>query len=628
MKMKPKLLLIPLLVLIIITVDSVEASTHSPVLTFAVIGDYGSADNNERTVANLVASWTPDFVLTTGDNSYSGGDNGGENYELVVGQYYGTFVQQQIFWPSLGNHDYYNLPERDASDYLNYFNYLPGNKRYYDLDYGAVNFFILDSEGSGDYREAQKEWLHAALQQSDACYKIVVFHTPPYSTGTGQRGEGHGPNVNFRWPFNEWGVDLVLSGHEHNYQEFTVDGVKYVINGLGGAGRYGYGSSDTSEFRYYAKHGAQKITLSPDLKTLTSEFYAVTGEAGLPGSMQRSFTITKSSCNVGAVSVTHPAISLASYDSSAAPRGASGPQNVATSSSSTPRRDVETRTQPRNVPSCDEIAKCKEIDEAWQRFAGQNDYPNAEQAWDTETDGWGNFQEMYYEEVVVGGTGSGPRSSSRSGSTFSPNQYDDIIERVATENGIEPVLQKAILSGESSNPLGISKAGCVGLGQICYNTATGYEYLHAQNCCVREEGEPFSYSCTFERERCPSSGWCEEGNYQCNPDNDGRFNPELNLRASAEIIRGKMDGVAPYFLNNNEKIKATIAAYNLGGGRINAAADKAGCGTSCTWAQVQAKLSEGDAISRERAASMNENTGSYLAPIYNNYCANGGQYCS
>ena len=626
MKMKAKSILIPLLVLVIVVVTSIvhsEEASSTPALTFAVIGDYGGANNNEQKVANLVASWNPNFIITTGDNSYNGGSNGGENYESVVGNYYGTvehaFVQQRIFWPSLGNHDYYNQPERDASDYLNYFNYLPGNKRYYDLDYGAIHFFILDSEGGGDYREAQKEWLQEALHQSNACYKIVVFNTPPYSTGTGNRGEGHGPNEDFRWPFNEWGVDLVLSGHEHNYQEFIVNNVKYVINGLGGAGRYGYGTTNTSEYRYFAQHGAMKVTLSSDLKNLTSEFYAATDPIPISSELPiRQFTLTKSSCNIRATSVTHPAVSLDSYDYSAAPRGASGPQNIGASSS------VETRTQPRTVPSCDETVKCKEIDEAWQRFAGQNDYPNAEQAWDTEIDSWNEFLEIYEEEVVVGGTSS----SSRSGSTFSPSQYDAIIERVAAAEGIEPVLQKAIIGGEASHPWAISKAGCVGLGQICYNTATGYDYLHAQACCTREEGEPASYSCTNERARCQGSVWCEEGNYLCNPDNDGRFDPELNLQASAAIIRGKMDGVTLHFSDDNEKIKATIAAYNLGSGRVNAAADLAGCGSSCSWAQVQAQLSNGDAISQERAASMDENTGSYLSPIYNNYCANGGQYCS
>ena len=234
---------------------------------------------------------------------------------------------------------------------------------------------------------------------------------------------------------------------------------------------------------------------------------------------------------------------------------------------------------------------------------------------------------MYEEEVVVGG-GTSSSDNSGSGSVFSPNEYDEIINRVAPAAGIEPVLQRSILSQETTHPWAISRAGCVGLGQICYNTATDYPYLHAVNCCTPEQGEPSSYSCTNERALCPSSAWCEGANYQCNPDNDGRFDPELNLRAVADIIKSKMNSMAPYFPNNNEKIKAAIAAYNLGPGRVRAAVTLAGCDSSCTWSQVQQQLSNGDTISRERAASMDENTGNYLADAYNNYCANGGLHCS
>jgi len=37
-----------------------------------------------------------------------------------------------------------------------------------------------------------------------------------------------------RQPFAEWGVDLVLLGHEHVYERMTVDNIPYIINGLGG----------------------------------------------------------------------------------------------------------------------------------------------------------------------------------------------------------------------------------------------------------------------------------------------------------------------------------------------------------------------------------------------------------
>ena len=42
-------------------------------LRFAVIGDYGIDSAAEARVARMVASWNPDFVITTGDNNYPDG---------------------------------------------------------------------------------------------------------------------------------------------------------------------------------------------------------------------------------------------------------------------------------------------------------------------------------------------------------------------------------------------------------------------------------------------------------------------------------------------------------------------------------------------------------------------------
>ncbi len=43
----------------------------------------------------------------------------------------------------------------------------------------------------------------------------------------------------------KYGVDLVLSGHNHNYQRFApIDNVTYIVNGLGGASQYDLDNAD------------------------------------------------------------------------------------------------------------------------------------------------------------------------------------------------------------------------------------------------------------------------------------------------------------------------------------------------------------------------------------------------
>ena len=52
----------------------------------AVIGDYGDAGPSEAAVANLIKGWSPDFIITTGDNNYQ--DGGADTIDANVGQYF------------------------------------------------------------------------------------------------------------------------------------------------------------------------------------------------------------------------------------------------------------------------------------------------------------------------------------------------------------------------------------------------------------------------------------------------------------------------------------------------------------------------------------------------------------
>lgn len=220
--------------------------------SFAVIGDYGEEGEPARKVSDLVDSWNPDFILTTGDNNYWSGERMTLNQN--IGQYYceyiynpdaadslrcaGRSAQERInrFFPSLGNHDFYN-PE-DHLPYLEYFS-LPGNEEYYDFRQGPVHCFALNSGEFGRSsccESNQSKWLKDRLESSTAPIKLVYFHHAPYSSGR------HGNNRHMQWPFEEWGATAVLSGHNHIYQRVIARdsaSIPYFVNGLGGkASRY------------------------------------------------------------------------------------------------------------------------------------------------------------------------------------------------------------------------------------------------------------------------------------------------------------------------------------------------------------------------------------------------------
>jgi len=204
---------------------------------FVIIGDYGASGPEEAKVADLARSLKPDFIITTGDNNYPSGEaatideNVGRYFHDFIAAYQGDFgngASDNRFFPSLGNHDWY---ASGAQPYLDYFS-LPNNERYYDVVLGSVQLFALDSDpnepdGTG-FDSVQGRWFERRIKASTVPWRVVYFHHPPYSSGP------HGSSLDMRWPFVDWGASVVYSGHDHTYERFEVEGLPYIVNGVGG----------------------------------------------------------------------------------------------------------------------------------------------------------------------------------------------------------------------------------------------------------------------------------------------------------------------------------------------------------------------------------------------------------
>jgi len=224
-------------------------------------------------VAALVKAFKPEVVITLGDNNYpvGGADtidaNIGQFYAAFIGAYHGRFgpgASENRFFPALGNHDWYT---KGAKPYLDYFS-LPGNERYYTFSRGPVDFFALDSASNepdgNDARSKQARWFKAAAAQAKGAWQIAYMHHPPHSSGP------HGSSPEAASPYAEAGVDLVLAGHDHVYERAVVDGLTFLVNGLGGAPVYTFERPAAgSQFRYQAQHGAQLCVATADELRLT-----------------------------------------------------------------------------------------------------------------------------------------------------------------------------------------------------------------------------------------------------------------------------------------------------------------------------------------------------------------------
>jgi hypothetical protein len=243
-------------------------------MRFAIVGDTGNSAA-AGSVANLIKAQNVQHILTTGDNCY-----GRVTLATQVGNNYGNFVREGRIWPSLGNHDYSDACGNGSKAYLSYFN-LPNNERYYDVVLGPVHFFVVNSDPREPHgvsaTSSQASWFKERIQRSTAPWQIVVFHHPPYSSGE------HGSAPRMRWPWEQWGIDAVLNGHDHNYERIIRDDNKdgrktpYFISGLGGRSKDPVlGKVSGSVVRYSDQFGA--LFLEASQSQLKFEFRNIRGK--------------------------------------------------------------------------------------------------------------------------------------------------------------------------------------------------------------------------------------------------------------------------------------------------------------------------------------------------------------
>jgi len=269
-----------------------------PAIRYAAVGDFGESTSTQA-VAALITGWNPDFVITVGDNNYSGSSTVAA-WDNEVGQYYGQFAHYpggstsayapgpdtNDFFPLLGNHDW----DAGITGWYDYFE-LPGNERYYEFVRGPVHFFAIDSDSrEPDGRTStstQGQWLQAQLAASTSTWKIVYFHHPPYTSGS-----NHPNTVEMQWPFGAWGATAVLTGHNHHYERILKGGFPYFVDGSGGRSLYSFNSTPEpgSVVRYNADYGAMLIEANDD--SITFNFYSIAGGGG--GTLIDSYTIHSS----------------------------------------------------------------------------------------------------------------------------------------------------------------------------------------------------------------------------------------------------------------------------------------------------------------------------------------------
>jgi predicted phosphodiesterase len=268
---------------------------------FAAVGDWGCTSNTNMTVNNILNK-NPELVLALGDYSYN--ITSDDCWFKLV---HPLDAKMKI---AIGNHDY-----RVAGELQNYMNHFGLKQQYYSFDYQRVHFLAISSEIPYNATSVQYEFvkndLPKAASNPNIDWIIVYFHRPMYTSPS-----THPPSPVLRNTyhplFEQYGVDLVLQGHNHNYQRtypiiinnsspsnpietstnttsYTdPDGQIFATVGTGGRNIDSLNGKKDYVINQYQGFGILNVDITNNGRLLTGKFYANNG------TIVDQFTLTKS----------------------------------------------------------------------------------------------------------------------------------------------------------------------------------------------------------------------------------------------------------------------------------------------------------------------------------------------
>jgi len=228
-------------------------------------GDIANCSSSGDEATALLLDNIAGTVFTAGDNAYSNGS--ATDYSQCYDPTWGR--QKARTRPAPGNHEYNTS---GAAPYYAYFgaNAGPAGLGYYSYDLGGWHLISLNSNIAMSAGSAQEQWLRADLAANTQQCVLAYWHHPRFSSGS--HGSSTAPQPLWQALY-DYNADLVISGHDHNYQRFAPQtptgaadparGIREFVVGTGGTSHYTFGTPIANTEAYNTDtYGVLKLTLS------------------------------------------------------------------------------------------------------------------------------------------------------------------------------------------------------------------------------------------------------------------------------------------------------------------------------------------------------------------------------
>jgi len=244
---------------------------------FVGAGDIGECGLQHARKTAAIVDTIPGTVFNLGDNAYPDGTL--SDYGRCYAPSWGQFKKRTR--PVPGNHEY--KVDTAAGGYFGYFGVAAHDAPtgWYSYDLGSWHIIVLNSSFEETAtlsrvlnRQTQLSWLHNDLAAHPTTCTLAMWHHPRFSSGV---VHGNDTLMQAFWQvLYDAGADVILSGHEHNYERFapqTPDGTADPARGIRefvvGTGGGGYDSLDVTKVTKLGNsevggvdHGVLKLTLS------------------------------------------------------------------------------------------------------------------------------------------------------------------------------------------------------------------------------------------------------------------------------------------------------------------------------------------------------------------------------